>query len=58
MIIRYITGNPDPNSFCLLNPKTKKFILFVEELSEEHSLWCGETTSLEEYKKETGADEV
>eukprot|EP01080_Neovahlkampfia_damariscottae_P001529 gene1529-12655_t len=54
----YITGNPDPNSFCLLNPSTKKCILFVEELSEEHALWCGESTTIEDYKNETKVDEV
>jgi hypothetical protein len=56
--LRYITGNPNPNSFCLLNIQKKLCYLFVEELSEEHALWCGESTSLKEYKEETGFDEV
>jgi hypothetical protein len=55
---RYITGNPNPNSYCLLNIQKKLCYLFVEELSEEHALWCGESTSLKEYKEETGFDEV
>lgn len=35
-----------------------KSVNLVPEYSVDYTMWCGESPSLEEYKKGTGADEV
>lgn len=54
----FLTGLNEPNCSCAINIQTTEFVLFREELDQEHEVWCGPPISNVTLKEKLGATEM